>query len=139
MNHLAGTNQLLKKTPLYSEKLNEQDYTYSESSALLFKDINLPALTHEQKELCDQEMIGSEILKSLKNLKPGKTPGIDRLLPELYKFFWIDMKDVLIKIFEYPMSSGELAIEQKRGIITLIFQKSKNSLLLKNWRLIYIY
>ncbi len=34
---------------LYSEQLNGQDPTYTESSDLFFKDVNLPALTHEQK------------------------------------------------------------------------------------------
>ncbi len=32
------------------------------------------------------------------------------------------------------MSNGELSIEQKRGIITLIPKKSQNRLLFKNWR-----
>ncbi len=32
------------------------------------------------------------------------------------------------------MSNGELSIEQKRSITTLIPEKSKNRLLFKNWR-----
>ncbi len=35
---------------------------YTESSDLFFNDVNLPALTHEQKEYCDQEIIESEIM-----------------------------------------------------------------------------
>ncbi len=55
-----------KKNHLYSKQLNEQDPMYTESSDLFFNNVNLPALTHEQKENCDQEIIESEILKSLK-------------------------------------------------------------------------
>ncbi len=73
-----------------------------------------------KKEYCDQEIIESEILKSIKTLKNGKTPGTDGLPPDFYKFFWIDIKYVLIKSLEYARSNGELSIEQKRGIITLI-------------------
>ncbi len=58
---------------------------------------------------------------------------IDPLLTSL-NVFWIDMKYVLIKSFDYAISNGELSIQQERGIITLIPQKIKNRLLLKNWR-----
>ncbi len=56
------------------KSLSEQYPTYTESSDLFFNDVNLPSLTHEQKEYCDQEIIESEILKSLKTLKHGKKP-----------------------------------------------------------------
>ncbi len=46
----------------YSKQLNEQDPIYTQSSDLFFNDVNLPALTHEQKEYCNQEIIESEIL-----------------------------------------------------------------------------
>ncbi len=61
---------------------------------IFFNDVNLPALTLEQKEYCDQEIIESEILKSLKILKNGKNPGTDGLPPDFYKFFWINIKYV---------------------------------------------
>ncbi len=32
------------------------------------------------------------------------------------------------------MEKGELTVEQKRGIITLLPKKGKNRLFLKNWR-----
>ncbi len=68
-------------------------------------------MTHEQKEYC------------LKTLKNRKTSGTDGLPPDFYKFFWIDIKYILIKSLEYVMSNGELSIEQKR-VSSYLFQKN---------------
>jgi hypothetical protein len=67
---------------------------------------NTPKLTDIQKKLCDNPINESEILTNLKYLKNGRTPGTD----------------------------DELSIEQKTGILTLLPKKTKNRLLLKNWR-----
>ncbi len=54
-----------------------------------------------------------------------------------YKFFWIDIKHLLIQSIQCVMSYRELSIEQKRSIITLLPpKKQKNRFLLKNWRTI---
>ncbi len=48
------------------------------------------------KNLCDQIITESEILKSLKSLHNGQTPGTDGFPPEFYKYFWIDTKTLLV-------------------------------------------
>ncbi len=60
-----------------------------------------------------------------------KTPRTDGLSANFYKYFWIDIKYLLTNSILYVMKKGELSIEQKRGIITLLHKKS---LFLKNWR-----
>jgi hypothetical protein len=70
----------------------------------------------------------------LKDLKNSKSPGTDGLTAEFYKFFWIDIKLYLVQSIQYSLANGDLSIEQKRGIITLIPKKDKNRLYLKNWR-----
>jgi hypothetical protein len=94
----------------------------------------MPRLTDEQKEACDMSITESEILKSIKALSSGKTPGSDGLPADFYKFFWCDIKRLLSESIIYAMEKGELSIEQKRGIITLLPKKGKNRLYLKNWR-----
>ncbi len=61
----------------------------------------------------------SEILKSIRNLSNRKTPGSDGLPAKFYKYFWIDIKNILTQSIQYGLSHGELLIEQKRGSIPL--------------------
>ncbi len=77
-----------------------------------------------------------EILTSLKQLHNGRTPGTDVLPPDFYKFFWLDIKELLIDSIEYAIATGELSIEQKSGIITLLSKTDKSRHLLKKWRTI---
>jgi len=119
---------------LYTEKLIPNSTTYADSESTFFNQPNCPRLTKVQKNFCDNELNESEILKSLKALKNGKTPGTDGLPPDFYKFFWVDIKSLVINSLKYALASNELSIEQKRGIINLIPKKNKNRLFLKNWR-----
>ncbi len=94
----------------------------------------IPQLSEIDKEFCDAEISETEILASIKQLKNGKSPGSDGLTAEFYKFFWVDIKTLLTDSLKYSLLEGELSVEQKRGIITLIPKKEKNRLFLKNWR-----
>ena len=67
-------------------------------------------------------------------MQNGKSPGTYGLLADFYKFFWSDIKYLLINSIKYAVGNGEMSIEQKRGIITLIPKKTKSRLYLKNWR-----
>ena len=49
---------------------------------------SLPKLNENQKSQCEGLMTESELLKSIKTFKNGKTPGTDGLTAEFYKFFW---------------------------------------------------
>ncbi len=77
----------------------------------------MPKLFDEQKEYCDQPISESEILKSIKTLTNGKTPGSDGLPTNFYNIFWIDIKSLLRESILYAMNIGELSIEQKGGMI----------------------
>ncbi len=95
---------------------------------------HIPSLTTEQKYLCEGKLSSNECLKALKDMKNGKTPGLDGFTAEFYKFFWVDIKDIVIDSLNYAFDSGMLSLEQKRGVITLVPKKDKTRLLLKNWR-----
>ncbi len=118
---------------LYSEKLESSSESYINAFDN-FSSHDLPKLTEENKTECDKELTEKELLDSIKALKNGKTPGTDGLPSEFYKFFWIDIKDLLLDSLKYALASGHLSIEQKRGVITLCPKKYKDRLFLKNWR-----
>jgi hypothetical protein len=94
----------------------------------------MPKLSTEQKKCCDKPILEIEILNSIKNMANGRTPGPDGLPADFYKFFWINIKALLRDSIIHAMEKGQLSIEQKRGIITLLPKKNKNRLYLKNWR-----
>ncbi len=48
--------------------------------------------------------------------------------------FVIDIKLLLIESIEHTTMTGELSIEQKRGIITLLPKNNKSRHFLKHWR-----
>ena len=79
-------------------------------------------------------MTGNELLKSIKYFKNNKTPGTDGLTAEFYKFFWQDIKHVLLAGINYALVYGKLSVEERRGIISLLPKKDKDRLYLKNWR-----
>ncbi len=47
---------------------------------------------------------------------------------------WIDIKLLLLESIEHATKNGELSIEQKRGIITLVPKRDKSRNVQKNWR-----
>ena len=73
-------------------------------------------------------------LAALKTLKNSKTPGIDGLPAEFYKFFWTDIKVALLKSINYALIKGELSLDQRRWLISLIPKKDNDRLRIKNWR-----
>ena len=91
-------------------------------------------LSDEQKQLCEGLVSEQECLNSLKNMQNGKSPGCDGFTVDFYKFFWKNIKTFVVDSLNYAYHTGELSVDQKRGIITLIPKKHKIRIILKNWR-----
>ena len=119
---------------LYSEKLDNNSELYQKSLDFFEKNTEIKIITEEKKLICDENISEQELLLSLKELNNGKTPGTDGLTTDFYKFCWVDIKELLMDSFIYAFECGQLSIEQRRGIISLIPKKNKNRLLLINWR-----
>ena len=120
---------------LYSENRNPDDMKKAKECFDYFSNsTNLPRIDDEQRNSCEAYITEQEILQSIKAMKNGKSPGTDGFTSEFYKFFWIDIKDILLESLQYALDNNQLSIEQKRGVITLIPKKDKNRLFKKNWR-----
>ena len=90
-------------------------------------------ISNDHKIAMEQNITELEILKIIKDLPKNKSPGEDGLPSEFYKVFWVDIKNFLMKSYEYSFINNELSITQKRGLLSLIPKKS-DPLDLKNWR-----
>ena len=119
---------------LYTNKADTDKDTFVNCQKKFTSHPDIPKLNSHQSEQCERYISESELLRSLKTMKSGKSPGTDGLTTEFYQFFWIDIKHYLLESLNYALENGTMSIEQKRGIITLIPKKEKNRLFLKNWR-----
>jgi hypothetical protein len=95
---------------------------------------NLPRINEASQRLCDEQITLAECGQSLKLLSNSKAPGTDGLTSEFYKFFWPDIKELLLDSYRHSYETGKLSVEQRRGILSIIPKKDKDLRLLKNWR-----
>ena len=117
---------------LYADKSNPTQAREAEDK--IFQGLEIPKVNEADKLACEEELSEREILRSVKAMKNGKSPGTCGLTSEFYKFFWLDIKDILTASINYNLNKGMLSLEQRRGILTLIPKKDKDRLYLKNWR-----
>jgi hypothetical protein len=134
---IEDSNEILK----YEEEFYKHLYTQPEeqdnirnNTMLEFVDEETPKIQMADMELCEQNINLEEIGQALMDLKNGKSPGTDGFTPDFYKFFWTKIKLLVLNSLKHAYESGELSIEQKRGIINLIPKKEKDVRFLKNWR-----
>ena len=67
------------------------------------------------------------IIKLLKNLKPGKAAGPDRLKPTLLKELSEEIAPIIQVIFERSLQTGKLPSERCRAQVTPILKKGDKS------------
>ena len=115
---------------LYSTKLKGE----FENTELFLDDDTVPRLDEYDKQLCDSVLTILECGSALKQLPNNKSPGIDGLTTNFYKFFWIDIKDILYNSYIYSLEHNTLTPEQKRGILNLLPKEGKDLRYLANWR-----
>ena len=114
---------------LYSEQTGHKDGELNE-----FLNNDTPKLKDDEQLSCEGQATSTECLKALKSMENNKSPGSDGFSCELYKFFRKDTSQLIIDSFNFAFAHGELSIDQRRGLISLLPKKDKDRLLLKNWR-----
>jgi len=105
-----------------------------ENSKYFLENGAIPTLNEEDKTYCDNILSLIECSNALKLLPNNKSPGSDGLTTNFYKFFWIDIKDILFDSYIYSFKNKTLTQEQKIGILNLIPKENKDLRLLANWR-----
>ena len=99
------------------------------------KNLSIPQLGEEQKELCEGMITDDEASYALSCMKNGSAPGSDGLTTAFYKFFWSKIRDMVINSYNESFDEGKLSSSQRRAIITLIHKgKDLPREMLGNWR-----
>lgn len=91
-------------------------------------------LKEEDKKILEEDLTTSELESALKQMKNGKSPGIDGITSEFYKHVWNDIKDLLHKAFLECVGKGCLSPTMKTGLITPLPKPNKDLLNQDNWR-----
>ena len=109
----------------------------NESHSNLFFDNENPFIqkpSEEEVASCEGPITLQECLAALKNMKNFKSPGIDGFTVEFYKFFWNDIKYLLLKCLNEGLEAGKFSVSQRQGLITCIPKEGKPKYYMKNWR-----
>ena len=93
---------------------------------------NKSKLSDKDSQDLEGEILYSELVFALKNMKNNKSPGLDGFTVEFFKFFWIDIGLFILKSLNYGYRTGSLSITQKQGVITCIPKPNKSRCVLKN-------
>ena len=117
---------------LYSKPLI--DTQTSKESDKLFLDSQATTLNDAKMQLCEGLVSRSECLNALKTMSNRKSPGSDGFSAEFYNFFWNDISKHVLNSLNHAFTEGELSVDQKRGLISLIPKKGKDRIYIKNWR-----
>ena len=67
-------------------------------------------------------------------MKNNKSPGLDGITVEFFKFFWVDIGAFILRSINYGYRNGSLSVTQKQGLITWLPKPNKSRLSLKNRR-----
>ena len=119
---------------MYSSKINTSDPETLDQIFEKFTCGEHPTIDKEEIPGLESEISEEEVFAILTSFQDNKSPGTDGLTKEFYVYFWESLKTPLINSFKHSLNTGLLSIDQRKGIITLIPKKDKDTIFLKNWR-----
>jgi hypothetical protein len=90
----------------------------------------------EQAE-CDKAISVKELQCALKKLPGGKSPGIDGLPAEFFRYFWDDLKGDFLDVLSESLNSEMLPELMRMSVVTLIYKK-KSRQDIRNYRSIFL-
>ena len=95
---------------------------------------NLKKLDDEDKDFCEQLISIFEMGEALFKMNNNSSPGSDGFTASFLKFFWKDLKDIVAGSLREGLKKGELAYEQREGLLILLPKKDRDLLEIENYR-----
>jgi exonuclease III len=113
--------EILKEIHTYYKKLYDHNRIDEVKLEEVLKDV--PKLSEVQKNRTKGLITYNECLKALKSLSNGKTPGLDGITTDFYKFFWNDISPTVLDSLNHAFEKNEMSADQRSGLITLTPKK----------------
>ena len=111
------------KEPLSLSRLYEIKHHDVTDSGNIATELLHPEMQKSTPVMEDFSISAAGILKLLKNLKPGKAAGPDRLKPILLKELCEEIAPIIQVIFERSIQTGKVPAEWCRAQVSPIFKK----------------
>ena len=131
--HITDQKEILLEQTKFFKGLYSQD---KKVTFTLERGLTESYLSMGDKSICDSELMIDELFDAVMTLQTGKCPGGDDLTVLFYRKFYkqltLPMYNMCIEAFQ----EGTLPISTRRGIISLLPKKNKDSRFVKNMRAI---
>ena len=112
---LTNPKAIIDEEKQYDKKLyssnKENNPNLSSTELQFFDNPEIPKLSIRDKNLCDMILQKKDYALVLTNLANDNPPGSDGLSTNFYKFFWLDISDLLIDNYNYTFESKGLSQE----------------------------
>lgn len=133
LDTITDPYDLISETYRFYKSLYSAEATDDNAQHQIFTSYPIPTLPLAERDSCDAPLTEHELQQALSTMENNKSPGIDGLSTNFYKFFWPLFGSQLTAVFNYAFQHGSLSVTQRRGVITLVFKKGDRTKL-KNWR-----
>ena len=90
-----------------SQKSNSAD----EPDDVFFNPRNISTLSDNDQALCEGLIAENEAFKALKEFAVAKSPGTDGLTTEFFKYFWPELKTLIVGSFNYAFPNGSVLVD----------------------------
>lgn len=125
-NEVTTTNLRIGILKDHFQKLNKSDDGYHE--------LNLSENSLHDDPILDGNITEDEVLKAIKSLKLGKSPGCDSITNEFLKCSADVITPVLTKLFNVVLTTGQIPDEWVKGLIVPVFKKKGDPEDVNNYR-----
>ena len=115
------------KGPLSLSRLCKMKLKDMTDQGIISADSAPPGTLSSVPPIEDFRISAEGILKLLKNLKPGKAAGPDRLKPRLLQELCTEIAPVLQIIFERSLQTGKIPSDWSKALVAPIFKKGDKS------------
>ena len=116
------------------ESFYRQLYTSNKDISFNITNESGVSITQEQLDSTERPIEEREIITAIKEMKNNKVPGCDGIPIEFYKVYWSSIRQLVLDMYEHVIQNGRLGTSARRGIISLLPKKGKDSRMIKNLR-----
>ena len=127
-----GIREITDIIETYYRKLFKKEETSPSAQERLLRNINIK-LSEEQKNKLDAPLSENELGKAKTTLPNGKSPGVNGITKEFIDFFWNDIKDIFIDVFNEILAKEQMSETQRVSAIRIIYKKGDPTEM-KNYR-----
>ena len=107
--NLEGIREITDITESYYRKLSKKEETSPSAQERLLRNINIK-LSKEQKNKLDAPLSENELGKAKATALPnGKSPGVNGITKEFIDFFWNDVKDIFMDVFNEILAKEQMS------------------------------